>query len=101
MKTWRELIAEEMARHGESFSEPFDVVLGELEIWNEDTCEYDKVPGSLDQPFYSSYGGAEGCPFTLWTANRVYFPVVYDGEEWVGSAPRNPSSEAASHFGGQ
>lgn len=55
----------------------------------------------LDAEFYASYGTAHGKAFTAWTENRVYFPVVYDGAEWVGSVPRNPCDEASSHFGGQ
>jgi hypothetical protein len=53
----------------------------------------------LDAEFNNGFGGSEGKPFTLWTENRVYFPVVYDGAEWVGSVPRNPSHEATSHVG--
>lgn len=51
----------------------------------------------LDVEFDAGYGGANGKPFTAWSAARVYFPVVYDGSEWVGSAPRNPCDEATGH----
>ncbi len=51
--------------------------------------------------FSNGFGGAEGVPFTYWTEDRVYFPVVYDGSEWVGSAPRNPCDEATKHQGGE
>lgn len=56
---------------------------------------------ALDREFDNGYGGAEGMPFTLWTEERVYFPVVYDGAEWVASVPRNPCDEATDHVGGQ
>lgn len=46
------------------------------------------------QGFDGGDGGAEGVPFTAWAETRVFFPLVYDGAEWVGSAPRNPSDEA-------
>ena len=36
---------------------------------------------------------------TAWTKTRVFFPVCYDGAEWVGSAPRNPSDEVTEHQG--
>lgn len=39
-------------------------------------------------------------PFTLWTKNRVYFPAVYDGDEWVHSVPRHPNNEATEPVGG-
>ena len=51
--------------------------------------------------FDNGYGWSEGKPFTAWTEKRVYFPIVYDGAEWVGSAPRNPCSEATNHQGGE
>lgn len=53
----------------------------------------------LNQPFDVGYGTAEGVPFTAWTENRVYFPVVYDGSEWVSSVPRNPNGESTQHIG--
>lgn len=55
----------------------------------------------LNVEFNDSYGSAEGEKFTLWTKQRVYFPVVYDGSEWAGSAPRNPCDEATEHMGGE
>ena len=55
----------------------------------------------LDRKFDDGYGGSEGKPFTIWTHNRVYFPVVYDGAEWVDSVPRNPRGEITKHCGGQ
>lgn len=55
----------------------------------------------MDVEFDGGYGGSEGKPFTAWSENYVYFPVVYDGSEWVGSAPRNPCDEATGHHGGE
>lgn len=54
----------------------------------------------LDREFDDGFGGEEGEPFTMWTEDRVYFPLCYDGSEWVGSAPRNPCGEVMSHLGG-
>lgn len=54
----------------------------------------------MTTPFDDSYGGTNGCAFTVWTAKRVYFPICYDGSEWVGSAPRDPRDEACGHQGG-
>jgi len=51
--------------------------------------------------FNDGFGASEGKPFTAWGDKYVYFPVVYDGAEWVGSAPRNPCNEATSHWGGE
>ena len=102
MTTWRKLITEEMTKHGDSFDNLAGLALGITEKWDYDTDEDIVTPGSLDTEFDSGFGSAEGCPFTFWTYTRVYFPVVYDGAEWVGSVPRYPdSNEAAKHFGGQ
>jgi hypothetical protein len=86
MVTWRELITKTMSRFDENFE---DVVhsVSENDNW-------------LDINFDNGYGLAEGQPFTLWTKNRVYFPVQYDGSEWVESVPRNPNQEVKSHIGG-
>jgi hypothetical protein len=51
--------------------------------------------------FDNGYGMSEGKPFTIWTTNRVYFPVVYDGSEWAGSVTRNPCPEVTEHLGGE
>jgi hypothetical protein len=54
-----------------------------------------------EEKFYNGYGNNEGCEFTAWGEKYVYFPVVYDGSEWVGWAPRNPCNEKTFHAGGQ
>lgn len=73
--TWRELIKDEMESRGDT--------------WGASTiCTLDD--DGLDKKFDSGFGGSEGEPFTLWTDNYVYFPVVYDGAESCGSVPRNP-----------
>ena len=54
----------------------------------------------LDKEFDCGYGGVEGKPFTAWSDDTVYFPLCYDGAEWIGSAPRNPCEKALGHQGG-
>lgn len=56
---------------------------------------------ALDVAFDSGFGGSEGPAFLVWTTTHVYFPVVYDGSEWVSSAPRNPTNEGQAHVGGE
>lgn len=85
MKTWRVLISDEMSDRSESFSDVVSCTLSDQE---------------LDVEFCDAFGATEGKPFTLWTRKRVYFPVMYDGEEWVGSVSRDPDGEATTHFGG-
>lgn len=55
---------------------------------------------AFDVEFDEDYGGPEGAPVLAWTEDRVYFPVVYDGAEWMGSAPRNPTTDGQRHVGG-
>jgi hypothetical protein len=50
--------------------------------------------------FDGGFGSTEGAPFTAWGERWVYFPICYDGAEWVGHAPRNPCDTAMEHQGG-
>ena len=85
MANWREMIRSEI-----NGIEGEDVKLVACTLSDED----------FDRNFDDGYGGPEGSAFTAWTENRVYFPVCYDGAEFVGSAPRNPCDEATDHQGG-
>jgi len=88
MATWRELITEEMECCGESWENLYLCTLGNTE---------------LDVEFDNGYGESNGEPFLLWTKKRVYFPVTYDGSEWVSSVPRAPRwicrGDCGGHFG--
>jgi hypothetical protein len=83
--TWRELLTAAAGANGE-----------EMEV-----LSYVGPPGfDLDREFDAGYGGQEGDPFTAWGPNWVYFPICYDGSEWVGSAPRRPCGYISRHQGG-
>lgn len=56
---------------------------------------------ALDVLFDGGYGTASGPEILVWTETRVYFPVTYDGAEWLESAPRNPQPAGQPHSGGQ
>ncbi len=86
MATWRELISEEMG--------------GRDDCW-DDVVGSTFKDGAEDREFDDGWGCACGIAFGLWTADYVYFPVVHDGAEWAGSAPRNPTDEVVQHQGGQ
>ena len=60
----KQMILDEMIRQGESFLDVEESTIGDGELEFE--------------------------AFTLWTKNRVYFPVVYDNLYWVFSVPRHP-----------
>ena len=86
MTNWKKLIQLEM----NSFDETFDDVVSSTLTKEE-----------LLENFDDGYGGSKGVSFTLWTTNRVYFPAVYDGAEWVESVSRNPDGKPTPHIGGQ
>lgn len=85
LATWKELITSEMKIHSEG--------------WNH-IAESTLTDEQADTKFDHGYGGEEGCDFTVWTANRVYFPICYDGAEWCGSVARNPDGKSTAHQGG-
>ena len=90
MSTWRQLISEALVEAGEIVKgKDFSAKL----IWTPEDLDWDRE-------FDSDYGCMEGHPFTAWSKTRVYFPVDYDGAEWVGSVPRNPCDEVTEHMGG-
>ena len=56
---------------------------------------------AFDVLFDDGYGGSNGPHVLAWTEANVYFPVVYDGAEWIGSAPRDPQPQGQRHVGGE
>jgi len=85
MTTWSRELIEALAGNGETWEDVIETTLTQEEMYSE---------------FDDGFGLAEGCPFTLWTNEYVYFPVQYDGSEWVASVPRNPCNEPTQHIGG-
>ena len=96
MDTWRQLISEEMDENGDSW----DNVVGKALGRNPEAEWKEPSEVSLDASFDDGYGCTQGCRFTLWTHHYVYFPVCYDGAEWVGSVSRDPNGVAKAHVGG-
>ena len=85
MTNWKELIEYEMKAQGETFENVVECIITEEQLMKTFDC---------------GFGGTEGEPFTLWTTNRVYFPICYDGADWVQSVSRNPDGKPTHHFGG-
>ena len=81
----KKLISKEMANRGESFDDVESNTLTDDEMLIH---------------FNKGYGSTDGKPFTVWTKNTVYFPLCYDGSEWVGSVSRNPDGKPTDHQGG-
>jgi hypothetical protein len=84
--TWRAELVDALRAREETFA---DIVANTMD--DED----------MDKRFHDGFGASEGCAFTVWTLNHVYFPAVYDGSEWVESVPRNPNGEVTTHVGGE
>ena len=84
MASWYEMLMEAMQENGDDFDSRTCTI-------NED---------GLKVEFDDDFGETEGQPFTAWGEKWVYFPICYDGAEWVGSAPRNPCEIAMKHQGG-
>ena len=66
-----------------------------LESWNEMIAIYDdKIIActlsdkEMEVKFDTGFGSANGVRFAAWSEKWVYFPVEYDGSEWVGRASR-------------
>lgn len=85
MNNWRNMLKAEFEARGDDFAKMTTTLTEE----------------QLNRVFDTGFGGSEGAPFTAWGEEYVYFPVVYDGAEWVGSAPRFICDEATEHVGGQ
>lgn len=66
----------------------------------EEIIAYAPNQAAFDIEFDAGYGGTNGPPVLAWSDTRVFFPVVYDGAEWLGSAPRNPQADGQGHEGG-
>ena len=85
MSNWKEMLHEAMAERGETLADLEANTLTEADMVKE---------------FNSGYGRTKGDPFTAWTAKSVYFPICYDGAEWVGSVSRHPDGKPTDHQGG-
>jgi len=85
MQSWKKMLDEEMKNNSESWDDVVSNTMTEEEMVKK---------------FDSGFGSSEGIPFTVWTKESVYFPVVYDGAEWVGRVSRNPDGKPTKHQGG-
>lgn len=81
---WREMLIEAFNETGDNFTEM------------QTTLTDDELVKFFDDESV----GREGSHFTAWGEKYVYFPVVYEGLEWVGYAPRNPCDVKTTHWGG-
>lgn len=82
--SWKEIILEEMQKHGEDWSDLVSITLTDEES---------------QEGFEVNSSGPHGKPFTAWTDSRVYFPLKHDGYDGCGSTPRNPGGGVTKHQG--
>ncbi len=85
MTNWFALISEEMMLYKESFSDVVSSTLQEKDLFNEFEVGFGPSPSGVE--------------FTVWTRNRVYFPLIDQGLEGVGSVSRNPDGKKTAHIG--
>lgn len=105
MTNWKTMIEEEMIKNNDSWDNRVD-----------EKASYEYLPSYFvktlnpnnekwyNVKFNNISAGSEGHSFVLWTKTHIYFPVVYDGREWVGSVPRDPKyadNIKLEHFGGE
>lgn len=85
--TWRRLIVKEMTAHGDRWDRYVQVKVYRSE---------DGQRGNgFDSEFDAAFGGDDpDFDFALWTKDRVYFPLGYDGSKTVGSVRRFPDVDA-------
>lgn len=82
-RSWKELIERQMESSGESFS---DIIYCTLSI------------EELSETFECDYGCENGKPFFAWTEKYIYFPLAYDGYQFVRHVPRSPVDNAFFPF---
>ena len=85
MNNWKTMLDGALKKNGESWDDVEANTLTEEE---------------MAENFDAGYGGTEGRPFTVWTNNSVFFPICYDGKEWVGRVSRHPDGKPTGHQGG-
>ena len=93
-RTWRELITEDMENNSDSWDNIESI---------QPTLNANDPEPWIDKEFDTEFGSTEGTPFTIWTKQWIYFPVQYDGSEWVESIPRHPHTQEnwkPYHYGG-
>ena len=85
MASWYDMLSRAMQQDGE--------------VFETRKCTLDEA--ALRVEFDDGYGDVEGSAFTAWGETWVYFPICYDGSEYVGHAPRNPCAVAMKHQGNE
>jgi hypothetical protein len=85
MTTWRKELELAFQEHDDNFENVIDFAPKGDEWLNYYFDDYSKT--------------IEGSSFTIWTKKRVYFPILVDGIESVGSVARYPDEKAINHIG--
>lgn len=102
MRNWKEIIIEVMKENGETWDDVIEAnITKPVRSWYNEDKIAEMPEASFEREFDSGYGGTRGDYFCVWSKGYVYFPLCYDGAEWVGSAPRQPSpGYTQEHLGG-
>lgn len=62
-------------------------------------CSHPLDGPEMTRDFDDGYRGIGGCAFIAFSEKNVYFPICFDGSEWVGRAPRFFPAEPLGHQG--
>ena len=82
VRSWKDMLDTALEFNGESWDDVESNTMTEEEMVRK---------------FYAGFGYTEGCPFTVWTKNSVYFPTQCEGYEWIGRVSRNPDGKPTRH----
>ncbi|MCL4315631.1 MAG: hypothetical protein M1527_01995 [Gammaproteobacteria bacterium] len=85
MKNWKMMLDEALEENGEAW---------------DDVEANTMTEADMAKALSSGYGNTQGRAFTVWTKRSVYFPLCYDGAEWVGRVSRHPDGKPTKHQGG-
>jgi len=100
MATLQSLLDSELTSQGES---PEDIESTRVSVgdgWSPDNSVEQSYDDLAEYEGDTGFGGERLPRLLAWTDDRVYFKVVYDGAESIGSAPRNPAEEIPGRYGG-
>jgi len=94
MESLKEFLVREMAKNDEIFDDFVMLNVNSYKNWKGELID-------INTPVDTGYGSPNLPEFIGWTEDYIYFPVVYDGLEYIGSVPRNPvKGFYKEHLGG-
>ena len=86
--TWKERLEDVMATQQDTWE---DIEHSSPSIYKKVPQPGSEPPKCIDSDFYiEEDNDGYDQPFLIYTKRWIYFAVLYDGTNWVGSVPRHP-----------